>query len=140
SSSVHLLYYEWASDSFTGQVGRLLAAKVREGVDVRVLYDPIGSLMMLRWSDVRALRRDGVRMLPFSPLYRLHTLGYRNHRKIAVLAGRVGYAGGLNMTSAHLSGPKGFTGWRDTHVRVTGEAVPILQSVFATMWHNTAGE
>lgn len=70
----------------------------------------------------------------------LHTLSYRNHRKVAVIDGVVGYSGGLNMTEKHLTGPDGFTGWRDTHARVTGNAVPILQSVFATMWHNTTGE
>jgi cardiolipin synthase len=79
-------------------------------------------------------------MVPFSRAYQLHTISYRNHRKIAVIDGRIGYSGGLNMTETHLTGPKGFTGWRDTHARVTGEAVPILQSVFATMWHNTTGE
>jgi cardiolipin synthase len=79
-------------------------------------------------------------MYPFSPLYRLHTLSYRNHRKIAVLDGRIAYSGGLNMTQKHLTGPKGFSGWRDTHARLSGEAVPILQGVFATMWNNTTGE
>jgi cardiolipin synthase len=79
-------------------------------------------------------------MFPFAPLYLLHTLSYRNHRKIAVLDGRIGYSGGLNMTEKHLTGPAGFSGWRDTHARVTGEAVSILQSVFATMWQNTTGE
>jgi cardiolipin synthase len=140
TSSIHLLYYEWASDAFTEEVGRLLVDKVREGVDVRVLYDPVGSFSMLRQRDVRALRRDGVRMYPFSPLYRLHTLSYRSHRKIAVIDGRIGYSGGLNMTATHLMGPPGFTGWRDTHARVVGEVALILQSVFATMWHNTTGE
>ena len=140
TASVHLLYYEWASDPFTRQVGDLLAEKVRQGVEVRILYDPVGSFTMLSRRDVRDLRRRGIRMHPFSPLYRLHTLSYRNHRKIAVIDGRIGYSGGLNMTEKHLSGPEGFTGWRDTHARVTGEAVPILQSVFATMWHNTTGE
>ncbi len=140
STSIHLLYYEWASDPFTDAVGRLLADKVRSGVEVRILYDPIGSLMMLRWSDVRRLRRAGVQMEPFSRLYHVHTLSYRNHRKIAVIDGRVGYSGGLNMTEKHLTGPDGFTGWRDTHARVSGEAASILQSVFATMWHNTTGE
>ncbi|MEP7247683.1 MAG: phospholipase D-like domain-containing protein, partial [Gammaproteobacteria bacterium] len=53
---------------------------------------------------------------------------------------RVGYSGGLNMTETHLSGPPGFTGWRDTHARVVGEAVLRLQSVFMTMWYNTTGE
>lgn len=140
TSSVHLLYYEWASDVFTEEVGRLLIDKVREGVHVRVLYDPVGSFTMLRQRDVRALRRDGVRMYPFAPLYRLHTLSYRSHRKIAVIDGRIAYSGGLNMTEKHLTGPEGFTGWRDTHARVVGEAALILQSVFATMWHNTTGE
>lgn len=138
--SIHLLYYEWASDAFTEDVARLLAEKVRQGVEVRILYDPFGSLTILSRRYVRALRREGVAMYPFSPLYRLHTLSYRSHRKIAVLDGRIGYSGGLNITEKHLTGPKGYTGWRDTHARVSGEAVAILQTVFATMWHNTTGE
>ena len=137
---IHLLYYEWASDTFTEDLALLLEEKVRQGVRVRILYDPIGSWTMLSWSYVWAMRRRGVRMQPFSRWYQLHTLSYRNHRKIAVIDGRIGYSGGLNMTEKHLTGPKGFTGWRDTHARVEGEAVPILQTVFATMWHNTTGE
>lgn len=138
--SIHMVYYEWASDAFTEQVGELLSEKVTAGVQVRILYDPVGSLMMLSHAHVRKLRERGIKMLPFGPLYQLHTLSYRNHRKIAVIDGRVGYSGGLNMTEKHLTGPEGFTGWRDTHSRVTGEAVAILQAVFATMWRNTTGE
>jgi len=140
TESVHMLYYEWASDGFTDAVAGLLAARVRDGVDVRILYDPVGSFSMLSRRYVRDIRRAGVRMYPFSPLYHLHTLSYRNHRKIAVIDGVIGYSGGLNMTEKHLTGPDGFTGWRDTHARVTGEAATILQGVFATMWHNTTGE
>ncbi len=140
SRSIHLLYYEWASDAFTTQVADLLREKVRQGVEVRILYDPFGSLSMLSHRYVRDMRRAGIRMFPFSPLYHLHTLSYRNHRKIAVLDGCTGYSGGLNMTEKHITGPKGFSGWRDTHARVSGEAVPMLQSVFATMWYNTTGE
>ena len=140
SRSIHLLYYEWASDPFTEEVRELLSEKAGRGAQVRILYDPVGSLGMLSRRYVRDMRRAGVRMFPFSPLYHLHTLGYRNHRKIAVLDGRVGYSGGLNMTQKHLTGPKGFSGWRDTHARVAGEVVPIFQGVFATMWYNTTGE
>lgn len=140
SQSIHLLYYEWASDAFTEDVGRLLAEKVKQGVDVRILYDPVGSFTMLSRRYVRTLLGEGVRMFPFAPLWQLHTLSYRNHRKIAVIDGRTGYSGGLNMTETHLTGPEGFTGWRDTHARITGEAVRILQNVFATMWNNTTGE
>jgi cardiolipin synthase len=135
-----LLYYEWASDGFTESVGRLLIEKVKQGVVVRIIYDPLGSFFMLSGRYVRWLRSEGVQMVPFSPLHQLHTLSYRNHRKIAVIDGRIGYSGGLNMTKKHLTGPDGFTGWRDTHARVAGEAVPILQAVFATMWYNTTGE
>ena len=140
SQSVHLLYYEWASDDFTEQVADLLRDKVRGGVEIRILYDPVGSYSMLSRRYVNGLRRDGVDMRPFSSLYQLHTLSYRSHRKLAIVDGRVGYSGGLNMTAKHLTGPKGFTGWRDTHSRVTGEAVTNLQSVFATMWTNATGE
>ncbi len=138
--SVHLLYYEWASDPFTEQVADVLRDKVRAGVEVRILFDPVGSYFMLSTQYVDGLRRDGVQMQPFSSVYELHTISYRSHRKIAIIDGRVGYSGGLNMTEKHLTGPKGFTGWRDTHARITGEAVTILQSVFATMWANATGE
>jgi cardiolipin synthase len=138
--SIHMEYYEWASDPFTEEVKQLLATKVREGLEVRILYDPVGSISMLSPRYVRDMRRAGIQMEPFSPLYQLHTLSYRNHRKIAVIDGVIGYSGGLNMTEKHLTGAKGFTGWRDTHARVAGEVAFILQAVFATTWYNRVGE
>jgi cardiolipin synthase A/B len=140
SQSIHLLYYEWASDPFTEELGQLLMEKVDKGVEVRVLYDPFGSFWMLDAAYVKRLKAGGVQMYPFSPLYRLHTLSYRNHRKIVIIDGEIAYSGGLNLTEKHLSGPDGFDGWRDTHARVAGEAALPLQTVFATMWHNTTGE
>ena len=140
SRSVHMVYYEWATDAFTETVGEILREKVQRGVEVRILYDPVGSYFMLKPQYVEGLRRDGIEMQPFSSVYQLHTLSYRSHRKLAILDGRVGYSGGLNMTEKHLTGPKGFDGWRDTHARVTGQAVTVLQSVFATMWINATGE
>ena len=140
SDSIHLVYYEWAADRFTEDVARTLADKVRAGVAVRILYDPVGSLSMLSWRYLRRMRAAGVQMYPYSPLYRLHTISYRSHRKIAIIDGRIGYSGGLNMTETHLTGPPGFSGWRDTHARVIGEAALTLQTVFLTMWYNTTGE
>lgn len=138
--SIHMVYYEWADDAFTRDVAKRLAKKVREGVQVRILYDPVGSFFMMRRRYLRELRAAGVQIWSYSPVYYLHTISYRNHRKICVIDGRVGYSGGLNMTEKHLTGPDGFTGWRDTHARVTGEAVLALQAVFATMWLNTTDE
>lgn len=91
SRSIHLLYYQWASDAFTDEVGRLLVEKARDGVEVRILYDPVGSFALLSRRYLREIRSGGVRMHPFSPLYRLHTLSYRNHRKIVVIDGSIGY-------------------------------------------------
>lgn len=138
--NVHLLYYEWASDDFTEEMGALLLEKAASGVEVRIVYDPVGSFWMLDRAYVQKMIDGGVRMHPFSPWYWLHTLSYRNHRKVAVIDGTIAYSGGLNMTEKHLTGPEGFKGWRDTHARVVGEAVLPLQTVFATMWHNTTGE
>src|SRR5215470_13558343 len=82
SSSVHMVYYEWASDAFTEQVAAVLREKVRAGVEVRILYDPVGSYFMLSKPYVEGLRRDGAQMQPFSSIYELHTISYRSHRKI----------------------------------------------------------
>src|SRR5262245_34675994 len=60
SQSVHMLYYEWASDDFTEHVASLLREKVRQGVEIRILYDPVGSYSMLSRQYVKGLRRDGV--------------------------------------------------------------------------------
>jgi cardiolipin synthase len=140
--SIHLEYYEWSSDEFMQGVKQLLLDKVKEGVEVRVMYDPIGSFFMLKWKYVYEMNAGGVKMVPYSPLYHIHTISYRNHRKIAVIDGCIGYTGGMNMAETHLKGPdKGhFTGWRDTHARFTGQAVWGLQASFITQWYNKTGE
>src|SRR4029450_8517028 len=69
SQSVHLLYYEWAADAFTERVAEVLCERASRGVEVRILYDPVGSYFMLNRRYVDGLRRNGVKMQPFSPLY-----------------------------------------------------------------------
>lgn len=63
-------------------------------------------------------------------------MSYRNHRKITVVDGTIGYAGGMNIGQEHLSGGKGFHSWRDTHVRIVGEGAALLQAVFVVDWYN----
>ncbi len=140
--SIHMEYFEWASDEVMQEFKTLLICKAQEGVHVRILYDPLGSFSMLSWRYVREMNEGGVRMLPWSSLYAIHTISYRSHRKIAVIDGKIGYTGGLNMSAEHLRGPHGgaFSGWRDTHVRVTGEVVLGLQAGFAVQWYNTSKE
>ncbi len=137
---IHLEYYEWADDELGREVLQILRERVAAGVLVRALYDPVGSFSMLTRGYVRDLRAAGVLVHPYSPLWRLHTISYRNHRKLAIIDSEVGYTGGLNLTSKHVTGPEGFSGWRDTHARVTGDAVAMLQWTFALQWFNTTGE
>lgn len=138
--SIHLQYFSWNTDALADDLLQILSDKVAEGVTVRIVYDPVGSFLMLRRRYVRAMRAAGVRMVPFSQLWRLHTISYRNHRKIAVIDGAVGHTGGLNIGCEHVAPPKGFRIWRDTNIRIEGSAVTLLQAVFAVDWRNATGE
>ncbi|MTE01108.1 cardiolipin synthase [Paracoccus sp. YIM 132242] len=139
--SIHLQYYSWSSDELGQELKSILLAKAAEGVEVRLLYDPLGSLLMLKRRYLREMRAGGVAMQPFSRLWRLHTISYRNHRKIAVIDGRVGYTGGLNIGHEHVDpGPEFHHRWRDTHLRLEGTTVGMLQAVFCVDWRNATDE
>ena len=142
--SIHLQYYIWRADGLGERLLNLLAAKVAEGVEVRLLYDPVGSFGFKSAIYWRRLRARGIECWPCAPLWRVHTISYRNHRKIAVIDGRIGYTGGINIGEEHLDpeahyGPRGKGEWRDTHLRITGLAVRALQRVFAVDWANATG-
>jgi cardiolipin synthase len=138
--SIHLQYYIWRADSFTERLKGILTAKAREGVEVRLLYDAIGSHGRLARAHVREMAAAGVRVAPTSPLYRLHTISYRNHRKITVIDGTIGYTGGMNIGQEHLDGGPGFDSWHDTQLRIVGEGAATLQAVFMVDWYNAVEE
>jgi cardiolipin synthase A/B len=77
---------------------------------------------------------------PPRPSGGFHTISYRNHRKITVIDGAIGYTGGMNIGREHLSGGKGFESWRDTQVRIVGEGAAVLQAVFMVDWYNALKE
>lgn len=138
--SIHLQYYSWGADRLGEELRQILAAKAAEGVAVHILYDPIGSISHMGPRYRRGMAAAGVRMVPFSPFWRVHTISYRNHRKIAVIDGEIGHTGGLNIGDEHVDpGPKVGV-WRDTNLRFTGPAVRALQSVFFVDWTNATGE
>lgn len=138
--SIHLQYYIWAADRFTEELKEILTAKARSGVHVRLLYDPQGSRGRLSRRYLRELLAAGVRVAPTTPLYHLHTVSYRNHRKITVIDGVIGYTGGMNIGQEHLDGGKGFDSWRDTQLRIVGEGARVLQAVFMIDWYNAVRE
>ena len=145
TSYVHMEYFTFAADPFMRDFSDLLIRKVQAGVEVRVLFDAAGSMGLLfhKRGFLNHLRRGGVKIYPylnFIGLLKFHTINYRNHRKIAVIDGVIGYTGGMNMGEEQIKGAGPYDAWRDTHLRITGDAVAILQGIFATSWFNTTQE
>jgi cardiolipin synthase len=138
--SIHLQYFIWARDDFTNQLKTILSEKAKAGVQVRLLYDPVGSQAHVNRAYVREMRAAGIQMAPTSPLWHLHTISYRNHRKITVVDGKIGYTGGMNIGKEQLDGGERFDIWRDTQVRIAGEGAAILQTVFMVDWYNAVRE
>ena len=138
--SIHLQYFIWAVDLFTDRLKQILIEKVRAGIEVRLLYDPVGSQAHVGRRYVKDMLAAGIQMAPTSPPYQLHTISYRNHRKITVIDGMVGYTGGMNIGQEHIDGGEGFTSWRDTQVRLVGQSATVLQAVFMVDWYNAVRE
>ncbi|MFN8515230.1 MAG: cardiolipin synthase [Thermomicrobiales bacterium] len=137
---IHLNYYIWTEDSFTIELKDVLIERARSGVKIRCLYDASGGALGKGY--LRDLTDAGIAIHPyleFRSFTKLHSINYRSHRKIAVIDGRIGYTGGLNLDKEQLH-PTAFPAWRDTHLRVVGEAAQGLQASFAVSWFNTTGE
>ena len=134
---IHLEYYIIEMGRLTSRLKELLIEKAKAGVEVRVIYDDVGSWGLTR-DFLRELRNAGIQIYPFLPV-RFHQFAnkanYRNHRKIAVIDGEVGFVGGLNFADRYVDGVPKIGVWRDTHLKVQGEAVTSLQVIFLIDWY-----
>lgn len=133
---IHIVYYVFIDDEIGNKVKDALIKKSLEGVEVRFIYDGFGSRNTKKafWED---MRKAGIEAEPFLKLVFpkfTSRLNYRNHRKIVVIDGQIGYMGGINVADRYLNGFD-WGHWRDTHVRIEGKAVQGLQSIFLIDWH-----
>lgn len=138
---IHFQFYTIRDDQIGGEFQQLLIQKAREGVQVRVLYDGMGSYKLPR-SYINELSGAGVEVYSFLPpliAFLDKRLNYRNHRKIVVVDGIVGFFGGANIGDEYLGGNPKLGYWRDTHVGVEGNAVRFLQNTFLTDWCFASG-
>lgn len=138
---IHMEFFIVRSDELGARVGTLLKEAAARGVKVRLLYDAVGSWSLKR-SFVKDLEEAGIDCRSFMPvalpIFR-RKMNFRNHRKIVVIDGAVGFTGGLNIgTEYEGKGPLGF--WRDTFVRLEGEAVADLHKIFLGDWRVSSGE
>ena len=138
---VNLATYTFASDGTGRTFAEALSERARAGVEVNVIYDSIGSTDASE--DVfEGMRRAGVNVIEYHPIRPWKPRwGWwrRDHRKILVVDGEVGFAGGLNIADLYAAPEKGGAGWRDTHVRLEGPAVEDLQRFFIAVWRRAGG-
>ncbi len=132
---IHIQYYIFEDDRIGHEIKDLLIQKAKEGVTVRVIYDHVGSIRVKK-SFFTAMKEAGIMVYPF---FRVafppfgSRINWRNHRKIVVIDGTIGYIGGMNIADRYITGGK-FKSWRDTHLRISGPAASSLQYSFAVDW------
>lgn len=140
--SIHMEYYLWRSDTLGRRIREILEERARRGVKVRLIFDGVGSFAKISYAYRRSLKEAGIEFAYFldlsSPIARLK-INYRNHRKIVVIDGRTGYTGGMNIGSEYIDGGTRFESWRDTHLRIEGPGVSMLQAVFLADWYSSGG-
>jgi len=138
---VHMEYYIIENDNIGNRVKDALIKKAKEGLEVRLIYDGLGSSGMGR-KFKRALKEAGVKIITFRSVSRMYfatQINFRNHRKIAVMDGKIAFVGGVNIGDNYIKDPKlGF--WRDTHLQIEGEAAQTLQAVFLNDWSHATKE
>lgn len=133
---IHLATYILRSDGIGRLFQQALLAKACEGVTVRLLYDGIGCIK-LNEDYIRTLREGGVQcacFFPFRLTFLKKRMNYRNHRKILVVDGAVGFIGGTNIGDEYVGKHPRLGYWRDTHMRLEGDSVYRLQEVFLKDW------
>jgi cardiolipin synthase len=139
---IHMETFIFQPDATGKLFLEVLTHKAKEGVEVRLLYDAMGSIRFHRKMLVPFLAAGGKSsvFLPLNPFRRRLQINMRNHRKILVVDGQVGFVGGLNVGDEYLGRVPRFGFWRDTHLRIDGPAVADLQRVFIEDWDFAANE
>lgn len=139
---VHLEFYRIEPDVLGTEFKELLKKKAAEGVKVRVIYDDVGS-WNIHNNYLKEMRAAGVQIYPFMPVRFpgfSSKINYRNHRKILVVDGRMGFVGGINIADKYLHGLPDLGPWIDTHLKIEGEAVAGLDRVFIADWDFVSDE
>ncbi|MFD4818536.1 cardiolipin synthase [Peribacillus butanolivorans] len=139
---IHIEYYIFRSDRLGTEIIDILIEKAKKGVEVLFIFDAAGSLSFSN-NEVKRMKKAGVKAYPFSPLkhgFFNQKFNFRNHRKIIIIDGEIGFVGGLNIGEEYLGRNKNIGFWRDTHMVLEGEAVYMLHTVFLLDWEYVSGE
>ena len=142
---IHLEYFNFRNDSIANALFSLLAEKVKEGVEVRAMFDAFGNWsnnQPLKERHLKSIRAQGIEIVKFDPItfpWVNHAI-HRDHRKIVVIDGKIGYTGGMNIADYYINGLPKIGKWHDMHIHLEGDAVRYLQGIFLTMWNRETGQ
>ena len=137
---VHLEYFNFRNDSIANALFDLLGKKAEEGVEIRAIFDAFGNFsnnQPLKKKHLKEIRAKGIEIVKFDPLRFpwINHVFHRDHRKIVVIDGEIGYTGGMNIADYYIEGLPEIGDWRDMHIRIEGTAVNELQDIFLDMWN-----
>ena len=137
---VHLEYFNFRNDSIANALFELLGKKAKQGVEIRAIFDAFGNFsnnQPLKKKHLKDIREKGIEIVKFDPLRFpwINHVFHRDHRKIVVIDGEIGYTGGMNIADYYIDGLPKIGDWRDMHIRIEGNAVNYLQDIFLTMWN-----
>lgn len=138
--SIHLEYFNFRNDSISKELFAILTQKASEGVKIRALFDGFGNMSNsrpLRARHLDSLRARGIEIYEFDAIKfpYINRVLHRDHRKIVVIDGQIGYIGGMNVADYYITGKPEFGEWHDLHMRVEGDVVGELQKVFLDFWN-----
>lgn len=143
AESFIFMEYHAVEDSITwAGIEAILKEKAASGVDVRVLYDDVGSIFFVNKSFTKRLQQEEIQCRVFNPIYPLLNtfMNNRDHRKIVVIDGKVGFTGGYNMADRYFNIDSPYGYWKDTGIKLVGDAVKSLTAQFLEMWNATQKE
>ena len=134
---IFIEFFIIAQGEMWNSILEILEEKAAEGVDVRVIYDDVGSLTTLPYDYEKQLEKKGIKCLAFNPFKPILSIvmNNRDHRKIIVIDGNVGFTGGINLADEYINRKVRFGHWKDNGVLLRGEAVWNLTMLFLTMWN-----
>lgn len=133
---INMEFYRFESDTLGRQFANALIDKAKSGVKVKIVFDDVGSWNLSK-KLIKEMRSSGIEIFPFMPVnfpMLTNKINFRNHRKILVVDGNIGFVGGFNIADKYLNGLDTLGKWRDTHLQISGDAVAALNSVFMSDW------
>lgn len=139
---VFLEYYIIEAGYMLNRILEILERKVQAGVDVRLIYDDIGSIGTVPKDYAKMLEARGIKCLPFQPFQPFMSVLFNNrdHRKMMIIDNKIGFIGGMNLADEYINQVERYGYWKDTVVCLAGEAVQSMTVMFLTMWEYVGGE